>query len=113
MLVSVVSRLCNICSSISRVGCQDYMNVHEHTSHHAWYVARTLKTFGEMRTMYKKISSILFLILLSWPRTHGPGQGRFFSTWKVIPPSLDGMLSLTTKVVHEESRKGAPGLGWS
>lgn len=77
MLVSEVSRLCNICSSISRVGCQDYMNVHENTSHHAWYVARTLETFGEMRTMCKKIS-ISFLIFLSWPRTHDPGQGRFF-----------------------------------
>lgn len=65
MLVSVVSSLCNIYSSISQVGCQDYMNVHANTSHHAWYVEQTLETFGEMRTMYKKISSISFLILLS------------------------------------------------
>ena len=115
-LASVVPSLCNICSRISQHGCQDYMNVHENTSHHAWYVVRTPETFGEMRTTYKKIFSISFLIVLSWPRTHGPGQGkeRFFFHLESNPYNLrPDAQSLPLKWCTKQSRKEAPGLGWS
>lgn len=57
------------------------MTVHDNTSHHAWYTARILEIFGEMRPTYKKIISVPFLMLLSWPRTLSSRQGkeRFFS----------------------------------
>lgn len=52
----IVPSLCNICSSISRGGCPDYMkSAHENTSHHAWYIAQALETLGAVGTTHKNI----------------------------------------------------------
>lgn len=56
LLASVDPSLCNICSSISQGGCQDYMtDAQENASHYAQYIVQALETFGEMGTTWKRI----------------------------------------------------------